>query len=79
MSFDKISLYIFRRWPFKTEIFIPSDEVAAVSVTQVIPQKVRLAKIFTSGKSFWLPFSPKELPHDLFCTLSRGNDYDQPV
>ena len=79
VCFDNVSLHVFRRWPFKTEILIPTDEIAAVSVTQIIPQKVRLTKIFTSGKSAWLPFSPKGLPNDLFDILRRGSNDDWSV
>ena len=73
------SLKIFRRWPFKTEILIPTDEIAAVSTTQVIPQKVRVTKVFTSGKTVWILLSPKELANEIFLILSKGESDDRPV
>ena len=77
VSCDKNSLFIFRRWPFKTEILVPTDEIAAVSDTQVIPPKVRVTKIFTSGRTVWLPLSQKELPIELFDILKQGKKDDK--
>ena len=68
---DRNRLLICRRRPFCTEIFVPISEIAAVSVTQITPEKIRVMRVFTSGKGVWLPLAPKKLASDIFELLAN--------